>query len=257
MRSVTMILVSALTVLMAGAPVVAQATGVREASASDRGLIQLNTRVRYTTMVILPDGEDILDVVCGDKDFWIISAAQNIAHVKPAKEGAATNMNLVTATGTIYSFLLTESKATPPDLKVYVTADPAMTATKPQKYFSGTQVTDLQAKLTEAKAAILATQRQADEAIASFRRDYPASMQFVYGTPVYKRPFLVRSIWNDGRFTYIRTDARELPALYELKDGQPSLVNFQVLPGTYVVPKVLERGYLTLGKQRFEFGQGR
>ena len=257
MRPITWMFVSALTLSTATTPLAPQSTGVREASASDRGLIQLNTRVRYTTMVVLPDGEDILDVVCGDKDFWIISAAQNIAHVKPAKEGAATNMNLVTASGLVYSFLLTESKATQPDLKVYVTADPSTASHTPQKYFSAGQVSELQAQLTAAKAAVLAVQQQADDAIASVRREYPASMQFVYGTPAYKKPFLVRSIWNDGRFTYIRTDARELPALYELKDGQPSLVNFQVLPGTYVVPKVLDRGYLTLGKQRFEFGQGR
>ena len=120
MRPIMFILVCGLTLSMVPAPLVAQGPGVREASASDRGLIQLNTRVRYTTMVVLPDGEDILDVVCGDKDFWVISAAQNIAHVKPAKEGAATNLNLVTASGTVYSFLLNEGKTTQPDLKVYV-----------------------------------------------------------------------------------------------------------------------------------------
>ena len=38
-------------------------------------------------MIVLPEGEEILDVVCGDKDFWVISATQNMAHVKPAKEG--------------------------------------------------------------------------------------------------------------------------------------------------------------------------
>jgi len=238
------------------APLVAQTPGVRDASASDRGVIQLNTRVRYTTMVVLPDGEDILDVVCGDKDFWIISAAQNIAHVKPAKEGAATNMNLVTASGSVYSFLLNESKTAQPDLKVYVTADPSGASTKTRKYFSLGEVSELQAQLTAAQAASLAAQRQEEDAVASFRQAYPASMQFVYGTPSYKKPFFIRAIWNDGRFTYIRTDARELPALYELKDGQPSLVNFQVRGGTYVVPKVLDRGYLLLGKNRFEFGQG-
>src|SRR3954471_12618142 len=110
MRLTPVVLVLALILSAADLPAAAQSTGVREASASDRTLIPLNTRLRYTTMVVLPDGEDILDVVCGDKDFWIISAAQNIAHVKPAKEGAATNMNLVTASGTVYSFLLTESK---------------------------------------------------------------------------------------------------------------------------------------------------
>jgi type IV secretory pathway VirB9-like protein len=257
MRSITCVLVCSLTLLLAPAPLRAQGTGVRQASASERGLIQLNTRVRYTTMVVLPDGEDILDVVCGDKDFWIISAAQNIAHVKPAKEGAATNMNLVAASGTVYSFLLNESKTTQPDMKVYVSADPSTTSRKVQKYYSASQVSELQAQLTAARTEAVAAQHRADEAVASFRRDYPGSMQFVYGAPAYKKPFLVRSIWNDGRFTYIRTDARELPALYEVKDGKPSLVNFHVYAGTYVVPKVLDRGYLVLGKERFEFGQGR
>ena len=53
----------------------------------------------------------------------------------------------------------------------------------------------------------------------------------------------------------MKTDATELPALYEMKDGKPSIVNFQVRQGTYVVPKVLDRGYLALGNQRFSFEQ--
>src|SRR5712671_2368110 len=81
----------------------AQAVGIREVSASERSLIPLNTKIRYTTMIVLPDDEEILDVVCGDRDFWVISATQNIAHIKPAKEGAATNVNLVTSRGSVYS----------------------------------------------------------------------------------------------------------------------------------------------------------
>jgi len=202
-------------------------------------------------------------VICGDRDFWIISATQNIAHVKPAKEAAATNLNLVTASGTVYSFLLTEGKAAPPDLKVYVTADPTVTRREP-KYYSATHVQALQAELTEARAAIETVEHRSQDAVArsqdamaAFRRDYPGSLQFAYGTPKYEKPFFVRSIWHDGQFTFIRADARELPALYELTDGQPSVVNFQVQGGTYVVPKVLERGYLALGKERFDFQQGR
>jgi type IV secretion system protein VirB9 len=53
----------------------------------------------------------------------------------------------------------------------------------------------------------------------------------------------------------VRSDATELPALYELKDGKPAIVNFQVREGIYVVPKVLDRGYLVLGTQRFTFEQ--
>ena len=103
----------------------AQTTGIREVSASARSLIPLQTRLRYTTMIVLPEGEEILDVICGDRDFWVISSTHNIAHVKPAKEGAATNLNLVTASGAVYSFLLSEKNgASMPDMKVYVNEDP-------------------------------------------------------------------------------------------------------------------------------------
>lgn len=233
-----------------------QTAGVREVTASDRSLIPLSTKVRYTTMILLPEGEEILDVICGDRDFWVISATQNIAHVKPAKEGAATNLNLVTNTGTVYSFLLSESKALPPDLKVYVAADPSLAATAP-KYYSANEVNALHQELAEMRAAVSATQERAQQAAVTFRQQYPAALQFPYGTPKYEKPFLIRSIWNDGEFTYIKSDATELPALYEMKDGQPSLVNFQVQSGTYVVPKILDSGYLALGKEKFSFERGR
>ena len=237
-------------------PVLAQTVGVREVTASERSVIPLTTKIRYTTMIVLPDDEEILDVVVGDRDFWVISATQNIAHVKPAKEGAATNLNLVTASGMVYSFLLTEGKQAQPDLKLYVTADPTAKRSKP-KYYSATQVGALQEELSQARSAIELATNRTNDAIASFRHEYPARLTFAYGAAKYEKPFFVRSIWNDGEFTYIKSDARELPALYELKDGQPSLVNFQVQQGTYVIPKVLDRGYLALGKERFSFEQGR
>jgi type IV secretion system protein VirB9 len=236
--------------------VAGQTAGIREVSASDRTVVPLHTKLRYTTMVILPDDEDILDVICGDRDFWVISATQNIAHVKPAKDGAATNLNLVTASGRIYSFLLTEGKSGQPDLKVYVTADPNAPPPKP-KYYSANQVSALQSELDEMRAAIHTAQLRSDEAITTFRQQYPTALQFPYGMPKYDKPFLVRAIWHDGQFTYLKSDAKELPTLYELKDGQPSLVNFHVKGGLYVVPKVLERGYLALGKDRWSFQQGR
>jgi type IV secretion system protein VirB9 len=240
--------------------------GIRDVSASARSLTPLQTRLRYTTMIVLPEGEEILDVVCGDKDFWVISAAQNIAHVKPAKEGASTNLNLVTASGMVYSFLLTEKNGGgTPDLKVYVNGDPNAPRGKP-KYYSAAQIETLQTELTQARAAVDAANHHAaeavdaanhhaTEAVATFQQQYPGRLQFVYGTPKHEKPFLVRAIWHDGQFTYIKTDARELPALYEMKDGAPALVNFTVEHGTYRVPKVVERGYLSLGKDRFSFAQ--
>ena len=236
-------------------PVVAQTSGIREVTASDRSVIPLQTRLRYTTMIVLPDGENILDVICGDRDFWVISAVQNVAHVKPAKSGTETNLNLVTASGAIYSFLLREKNGTStPDLKVYVTADQAATGGR-QKYYSAAEVERLQAEITEAKDAAGRAEQRALEARAMERQQYPTRLNFAYGGLKYEKPFLVRAMWHDGQFTYLKSDASELPALYELQDGKPAVLNFQVHDGTYIVPKVLERGYLALGHARFSFEQ--
>jgi len=234
----------------------AQTPGVREVTASPRTLIQLQTKLRYTTMIVLPEGEEILDVVTGDRDFWVVNATQNMAYVKPAKEGSSTNLNLVTGSGSVYSFLLTEKSAGTPDLKVYVNADPNAPKSKP-KFYSAAQVEELQGELTQARAAVEAAARHANDEIATYQQQYPGKLQFNYGTPKYEKPFLVKAIWNDGQFTYIKAEAKELPAVYEMKDGAPAVVNFQVRGDTYVVPKVLERGYLALGKERFNFQQGR
>jgi type IV secretory pathway VirB9-like protein len=235
-----------------------QVSGIREVSASERSLIPLQTRLRYTTMIVLPDGEEILDVICGDKDYWVISATHNIAHIKPAREGAATNLNLVTNTGTVYSFLLSEKNGNgTPDLKVYVSGDETVVHAKP-KYYTAAQLEGLLAELTQAREALDSSRREVRDAVATYQQQYPARLEFVYGTPKYEKPFLVRAIWHDGQFTYIKSDATELPALYEMKDGAPSLVNFQVESGTYVVPKLLDSGYLALGKERLPFArQGR
>jgi hypothetical protein len=46
---------------------------------------------------------------------------------------------------------------------------------------------------------------------------------------------------------------QETPALYEVKDKKPSLINFDFNGGLYTVPKLLENGYLAIGKQKVEF----
>jgi type IV secretion system protein VirB9 len=162
---------------------------------------------------------------------------------------------LVTASGTVYSFLLAEKGgAAMPDLKVYIAADSSSSRPTP-RYYTAAQFESVQTELVNARTAVDAERRRAAEAIATYQQAYPSTLQFVYGTPKYEKPFFVRAIWHDRRFTYLRSDATELPALYEVKDGEPSLVNFDVRDGTYVAPKLIDRGYLALGKARFSFAQ--
>src|SRR5436190_8659327 len=173
----------------------AQAQGTREVTVNARSVVPVHAKVRFTTMIILPEHEQILDYVCGDKDFWVVSGADNLAYVKPAKSGAETNLNLVTASGTVYSFLLTEGKDVP-DLKLYVVPDKSLSSTAGQrKYYT---VADLEAVRKSADDATKAleelkasTERTVDARTAAFRARYPTQLQFPYRFKVDQPPFEV------------------------------------------------------------------
>ena len=256
-----------LSSLIASVPLTAQSA--REVSYTRESVVTLRAKLRFTTVIVLPDDEEILDFVCGDKEFWTVSGAQNLAYVKPAKAGGTTNLNLVTSSGRVYSFVLSEGAAEP-DLKVFVRLEDADRApTAPTKFYSTQLVDELKRIAEDARrdaedarhqieSARSDALRTVEERVNQFRASFPTELQFPYRFKAHQRPFNVAAIFTDGRFTYIHANASVLPALYELveeglRTKTPNLVNFQVERGVYIVPKVLERGYLALGKQRLEF----
>src|SRR5258708_999334 len=97
--------------------------GAKVVQYGEKDVVRVKAKLRYTTLIVLPKNEEILDFTCGDKEFWVVNGVQNFAYVKPAKAGAQTNLNLITASGNIYSFVLAEVSELPdatPDLKVFV-----------------------------------------------------------------------------------------------------------------------------------------
>src|SRR5436309_7583972 len=113
----------------------------------EKDIVRVNTKIRYTTLIVMPKDEKILDFTCGDKEFWVVNGTENFAYVKPAKAGAQTNLNVVTASGNIYSFVLrevSESREIAPDLKVFVQAtnEAALQATNAPPKFVSTLVID-------------------------------------------------------------------------------------------------------------------
>ena len=237
----------------------AAALAARTISYDPRTVAAVSTEVRITTVIALPTGEEILDFVCGDRDFWAISGAANVAYVKPARAGSRTDLHLVTAGGTIYSFLLTEVSNTPArkaDLKVFIEplAD-GSAARAAQRTSASKQIEELQHDLTDAHEALERGAAEKQRAVREAHVRAPLQLRFPYVFDVDRPPFHVLAIYHDDHATYLQLRARELPALYELKDGQPSLIAFTVEQGVYVVPKILDNGYLTLGKKRVTFGR--
>jgi type IV secretion system protein VirB9 len=267
-RSLVFVAVSTAALLVA--PIAAQSDvpparprGARTVIYHPRDLVPIRAKLRYTTLLVLPDGDDVVEATCGDKDVWIVNVRGALVSVKPAKAGAETNLNLVTTSGQVYAFVLSEvsdPKGQDPDLTVFLEPDdPAVAAASRAhpKYVPAQQVEDFRAQADlareDARRAIEAARTALENGLTRVRTTYPLGLQFPYRFKADQKPFFVHAIFHDDHLTFIQAHAAELPSLYELKDGAPNLVNFEVRDGTYIVPKVLDRGYLQVGKQRLVF----
>jgi type IV secretory pathway VirB9-like protein len=231
----------------------------RTVTYGQKDVVAVRTKLRYTTLIILPKTENILDYTCGDKDYWVVNGSNNFAYVKPAKAGAQTNLNLVTASGNIYSFVLSEVSELPktvPDLKVFVELkdEAMMAAARVAPRFVPTQELDsYKEQLDRAKVEAQQAKDAQAAAIQQGVNRVIANMRFPYAFEAGKKPFFVRAMYHDDRFTYIQARPEETPTLYEIKDGQPNLINFTYKDGLYTVDKILDRGYLAIGKQKLVF----
>ncbi len=76
-------------------------------------IVPVKAKLRFSTLIILPEKEEILDFTTGDKEFWIINGAHNLCYIHPAQAGIRSNLNLITASGHVYSFLLEEISKEP------------------------------------------------------------------------------------------------------------------------------------------------
>src|SRR5262249_28123255 len=98
-------------------------TGARVVKYGKEDVVPVHAKIRFSTLIVLPDDEEILDFTTGDREFWIINGSHNFCYVHPAQAGIRSNLNLITASGHVYSFLLTETSSdanTPPDLKLFI-----------------------------------------------------------------------------------------------------------------------------------------
>ena len=76
-------------------------------------IVEVKTRVRHTTVLVLPAGENILDFVVGDAEYWHLTGSAHVAFLKPLSQKAETNVALVCESGRIYSFLVGEQSEEP------------------------------------------------------------------------------------------------------------------------------------------------
>ena len=72
-----------------GAKPAAQTPGVLRVQSQPDQIVEVRTKTRHTTVLVLPQGENILDFVVGDSDYWHLSGSANLAYLKPLDEEGA------------------------------------------------------------------------------------------------------------------------------------------------------------------------
>jgi len=245
-------LVLALTAI-ATATVWGQDPSARTVQYHSQDIVPIHAKLKYTTLIEVPPTEKIMEAATGDKEFWIVDVVGNFCFVHPAKAGISSNLNLITDKGNIYSFTLQDVSniSEIPDLKVLIQpADHSsiIASTGPPQFVPAAQ-------LEQSKEQLAALQSHVAQAVDEYRSAYPLQLKFDYSFKANEAPFDIQSIYHDDKFTYIKTTAPEKFSIYEMKDGKPNLITYDLREGTYVIPKVMDSGYVELGKKRMDFAR--
>jgi type IV secretion system protein VirB9 len=221
-----------------------------------------------STLFELPTGEKVVTVFGGDTNTWIFDAghvASRYVSIKPKIADETTDVHIVSDHGNEYTVELREisSEKNDPhfDSKINIASSDAKAAdniAKAPVFVPAAEAEAKEAQLKkdadDAKKAAEADHKTIAAATETFKANYPATLHFDYTWDQKKGAALgIQQIWRDDKFTYLRGQFQETPALYEVKDKKPSLINFDYSNGLYTVPKELENGYLAIGKQKVEF----
>ena len=67
----------------------AEPTGARVVKYGKEDIVPVHAKLRFSTLIVLPEDEEILDFTTGDREFWIINGSHNLCYVHPAKPASA------------------------------------------------------------------------------------------------------------------------------------------------------------------------
>ena len=216
-----------------------------------------------STLIILPSEEKVANVFAGDTVDWVFDGghmASRFISVKPKLAKAETDVHIVSDHGNEYTLELHEASADEDghfDSKIFIVPgddEGKRRLTELPVFVPAAELEKAKQEAAADKASQANALKAKEERAEQERSQYPGRLHFDYSWDQDKGKALgLQQIWRDDKFTYLRGQFQETPALYELKDGKGSLINYDFASGLYTVPKQLDMGYLAIGKQKVEF----
>jgi type IV secretion system protein VirB9 len=216
-----------------------------------------------STLIALPPEERVATVFGGDTVNWAFDGGHvpsRFLSIKPKVANATTDIHIISDHGNEYTLQLREiSSDQDPHFDANVYIEPGDKAAKDRLaelpvFVPASELDKVKQEAADARAAEITAQKAEENRAEQYRSQYPGTMHFDYTWDKTKGKGLgLEQIWRDDKFTYLRGQFQETPALYEVKDKKPSLINFDYNDGLYTVLKQLDDGYLAIGKQKVEF----
>jgi hypothetical protein len=216
-----------------------------------------------STLIELPPEEKVANVFAGDTVDWVFDGghvASRFISIKPTVADSMTDIHIISDHGNEYTLELQEVSGDPdPHFDSTVFVMPGDQGARERMielpvFVPASELDQAKQQIAAARADEEATLRAEQTKEEEYRSRYPGTLRFDFTWDRSKGDALgLHEIWHDDRFTYLRGRFQETPALYEVRDGKPSLINFDFSSGLYTVPKELDRGYLAIGKQKVDF----
>lgn len=228
----------------------------RSVTVGERAVVPIYVCQFQNTLLILPTEELVRKSFVADTANWVLESTKGSEEASryisiKVKEPLTkeTALNVISDHDSSYTFrLILNSDHC--DSKVSIDADSQLKAhidnTKP--WASPAEVDSLKAQVAQADKARETALTGAMTQMDAFRSAYPSKLKFDYHfDQKIADKMRIRSIFHDSKFTYVSADPQETPALYEIKDGKPSLIAFDFKDGLYSTGRIIDQGYLAVG----------
>jgi type IV secretory pathway VirB9-like protein len=243
----------------------------------DADIVPIQAQLDYQIVLQLPKDEEIIQATSGDKHYWPVDYTGNLVFIKPALAGGKTNLNVLCASGHLYTFVASEVRGTSQrsDLRVILTLPENEGGVDHPKYVPASQAaaqvaackqhaSDLNAKLqalaaqpvaaTVIKKPDVTNPGLAADDVNQEHKEYVADYDYSRREA---EAIHLTGIFHDKQWTYIEAAPQELLAVYVYADGKDHLVQSEFDPAThrYRVAGIIDRGYLRIGKKTFKFSR--
>lgn len=227
----------------------------RSVSVGERAVVTINVCQLMSTMLVLPDKELTRVTQVADTDNWVLETnqakqASRFLSIKVRKPLVPqTTLNVITDHDSTYTFrlFLNDQHC---DSKVFIDPDEQLAKhiAETRPWASPETVDELKRKVDEANKRADAAAGSVTAKVDEFKSSYPRKLKFEYHFDQKLADKMgIKSIFNDGQFTYVSSVSHDTPSLYSVKGGKPDLIHFDFRDGLYTADSVIDDGYLAIG----------